>query len=117
MNYFSFQPDLTASMPILKETNLILSEGVDPNMVQDVLIQELLPGAFSMLGTKVRLILVTVMISYDIAYWDLIFECPNDNKYLDLCNSIHQNSILLDDSFDHQVIYGNNCYKLSFKVG
>lgn len=115
-NYFTFQPDLTKAMPILKDA-LVLTNDLDPNAIQDVICQELLPAPISMLGTEVRLMLCTVIISHDIAYWDLIFNCPADNKYLDLCNSIHQNSILLDDSFDHYIAYGNNIYKISFKVG
>jgi hypothetical protein len=115
-NYFTFQPDLTKAMPILKDA-LVLTNDLDPHAIQDVICQELLPAPFSMLGTDVRLQLCTVIISHDIAHWDLIFYCPAKDKCLNLCKTIHENSIGLDDSFDHYTAYGNNIYKISFKVG
>lgn len=115
MNYYTFQPDLTASMPILKEA-LLITNSLNPYSIQELITQELLPGAFSMLGTKVRLILVTVMESNDITYWDLIFRVNADTKDLDLCHKIYENSIGLDDSYDHFEACGNDIYKIAFKI-
>lgn len=115
-NYFTFQPDLTKAMPILKDA-LVLTNDLDPNAIQDVICQELFPAPMQMLGTEVRLMLCTVIISHDIAHWDLIFNCPPKEKCQTLCNIIHTNSIGLDDSFDHFIAYGNNLCKISFKVG
>ena len=67
MQYYDFQPDLTKAMPILSETKLILTDNVDPNLVQDTILS-LLPSALSMLGTEIRLNLVIVSIIKDIAY-------------------------------------------------
>ena len=116
MQYFSFQPDLTKAYKILENTNLILHDEVDANSVQDVIL-DILPPAFSILGTKVRLILVTVMIYNNIAYWDLIFEYPVDYDPSNLLTSIFDSAIEIDDSFDHNQAGGNGIHKLSFKVG
>lgn len=116
MQYYDFQPDLKKAMPILSETHLILQEGVNPQMVQDTLL-DLFPGAFSMLGTKLRLILVTVMTYNNIAYWDLIFEYPQDYYRLGILNTVFDNAIELDDSFDHNQCGGEGIHKISFKVG
>ena len=117
MQYYDIQPDLTKAMPILSETNLVLSNEVDAHKVHDILIRDLLPGAFSMLGTKLRLTLVTVMLYNNIAYWDLIFEYPKDYDRLNLLEAIFNNSIELDDSFDHNQFGGEGIHKISFKVG
>ena len=118
MQYYDFQPDLVKAMPILSQTTMILTDDVDANSVQDTIIHDLLPGAFSMLGTKVRLILVTVSIVHDIAYWDLIFEFPEYDKALPILDHITQASYGLEDSYDHMDIHdANHIYKLSFKVG
>lgn len=116
-NYFTFQPDLTKAMPILKDA-LVLTNDLDPNAIQDVICQELLPAPFSMLGTTARLLICTVIISHNIAHWDLIFNCPiQDHKSFKICQEIENNSIELDDSFDHSAVYENSIYKISFKVG
>lgn len=115
MNYFTFQPDLTASMPILEEA-LLITNSLNPYPIQEVITQELLPGAFSMLGTKVRLILVTVIDSYDVTYWDLIFRVNSDTKDLDLCHKIYENSIGLDDSYNHFEVWGNDIYEILFNI-
>lgn len=115
MNYYTFQPDLTASMPILKEA-LLITDSLNSYPIQDVITKELLPGAFSMLGTKVRLILVTVIESHDVTYWDLIFKVNTDTKDLDLCHKIYENSLDLDDSYNHFEACGNDIYKIAFKV-
>ena len=117
MQYYNFQPDLTKAYPILSETKLILTDNADPNMVQDTIIKDLLPGAFSMLGTKVRLNLVIVTIINGIAYWDLIFAYPTDYNAKDLLNSIYDQAIELDDSFDHDLRGELGICKISFKVG
>ena len=117
MQCFNFQPDLTKAYPILSETRLILSDNVDPNMVQDVIVKDLLPGAFSICGTKLRLTLVTVCIVHDIAYWDLLFAYPVDYHVKNLLDHIYDQAILLDDSFDHFQIGEDGIHKLSFKVG
>lgn len=115
-NYFTFQPDLTKAMPILKDA-LVLTNDLDPNAIQDVICQELLPAPMQMLGTELRLLLCTVIISHDIAHWDLIFNCPPKEKCQTLCSIIYTNSTGLDDSFDHFIACGNNLCKISFKVG
>ena len=117
MQYYNFQPDLTKAMPILSETRLILTDNVDPNMVQDTIIQDLLPSAFSMLGTKIRLILVIVSIVHDIAYWDLLFAYPTDYHAKNLLDHIYDQAIQLDDSFEHFQIGEPGIHKISFKVG
>lgn len=117
MQYYDFQPNLIKAYPILSETKLILSDNVDPNMVQDIIVKGLLPKPFSILGTKVRLILVTVVIYNNIAHWDLIFEYPKDYEYLNILEAIFNNSIELDDSFEHIQCGGQGIYKISFKVG
>lgn len=117
MQYYDFQPDLTKAYPILSETKLIITNNVDPNMVQDTIIKNLLPKPFSILGTKVRLSLVTVTIINNIAYWGLIFEYPKDYEYLNILEAIFNNSIELDDSFEHTQCGGEGIYKISFMVG
>lgn len=117
MQCFNFQPDLTKAYPILSETRLILSDNADPNMVQDVIVKDLLPGAFSIIGTKVRLTLVTVCIAHDIAYWDLIFAYPIGYHAKNLLDHIYDQAIQLDDSFDHSQIGEAGIHKISFKVG
>lgn len=114
-NYFTFQPDLTKAYPILKDA-LVMTNDLDPIAIQDVLLNELLPPAFSMLGTEVKLLVTTVFIAHDIAHWDLIFSCPAKDKAIQLCNIIYDNSIELDDSYDHYNVCGNGIYKISFKV-
>jgi len=117
MQYYDFQPDLTKAMPILSNTKLILTDNVDPNMVQDTIIQDLLPEAFSMLGTKLRLNLVIVSMINGIAYWDLLFEFPEYDKALPILDHITQASYGLEDSYNHMDIHdANHIYKLSFKV-
>ena len=116
MQYYNFQSDLTKAYPILSETKLILADDIEPNMVQDTILS-LLPGAFSILGTKVRLILITVMVYNHVAYWDLIFEYPKDYDNLDILNKIFDNTIELDDSFDHNQCGSEGIHKISFKVG
>ena len=117
MQYYDFQPDLTKAYPILSETKLILADDIEPNLVQHTLIRGILPGAFSILGTKVRLILITVMVYNHVAYWDLIFEYPKDYDNLNILNKIFDNTVELDDSFDHNQYGGEGIHKISFKVG
>lgn len=117
MQTYSFQPDLTKSYKILQDTIIILSDEVDAHSVQDVIIN-LLPGAFQILGTKVKLMVITVMIYNNIAYWDLIFEYPKENyNPSNLLTHIFNEAIELDDSFDHYQEGGNGLHKISFKVG
>lgn len=116
MQYYDFQPDLTKAMPILSKTKLILTDNVDPNMVQDTILS-LLPGAFSILGTKLRLTLVIVSIVHDIAYWDLLFAYPADYHAKNLLDHLYDQVIQLDDSFDHFQIGEPGIHKISFKVG
>ena len=116
MQYYDFQPDLTKAMPILSNTRLILTDNVDPNMVQDTILS-LLPGAFSILGTKLRLNLVIVSIINDIAYWDLLFSYPIGYHAKNLLDHIYDQAIQLDDSFDHSQIGEDGIHKISFKVG
>ena len=116
MQYYDFQPELTKAMPILSKTQLILTDNVDPNMVQDTILS-LLPGAFSILGTKLRLTLVIVSIVKDIAYWDLLFAYPADYHAKNLLDYIYDQVIQLDDSFDHFQIGEPGIHKISFKVG
>lgn len=118
MQYYDFQPDLKASYPIISETKLILTDNVDPSMVQNTLLKDLLPGASSMLGTEIRLILITVYLIHGIAYWELIFEFPEYDKALPILDHITEASYGLEDSYDHYDIHdAEHIYKLSFKVG
>lgn len=117
MQYYDFQPDLTKAMPILSKTQLILTDNVDPNMVQDIIVKGLLPKPFSILGTKLRLTLVIVSIVKDIAYWDLLFAYPADYHAKNLLDHIYDQVIQLDDSFDHFQIGEPGIHKISFKVG
>lgn len=116
MQYYDFQPDLTKALPILSKTKLILTDNVDPNMVQDTILS-LLPGAFSILGTKIRLNLVIVSIIKDIACWDLLFAYPANYHAKNLLDHIYDQAIQLDDSFDHFQIGEPGIHKISFKVG
>ena len=116
MQFYSFQPDLTKAYQILKDTHIILSDEVDANSVQDVIIN-ILPGAFQILGTKVKLRIITVMVYNNVAYWDLIFEYPVDYNPSNLLTHIFNETIELDDSFDHYQEGGNGLHKISFKVG
>lgn len=116
MNYYNFPPVITKAYPILKDA-LIITNNFDPSSIQEVITQELLPSVSSMLETKVKLILVTVMDSHDIAHWDLIFRVNPNTKDLALCHDIYENSIGLDDSYDHFEACANDIYKISFMVG
>lgn len=117
MQFYDFQPDLVKAMPILSKTNLILTDNVDANLVQDTIIKDLLPGAFSMLGTKLRLTLVTVSIVHDIAYWDLVFAYPTWYDAKGTLEYIYNQATLLDNSYDHFQIGEPGIHKISFKVG
>lgn len=117
MQYYDFQPELIKAMPILSKTQLILTDNVDPNMVQDTIIHELLPGAFSIFGTQLRLNLVIVTIINNIAYWDLLFAYPVGYHAKNLLDHIYDQAIQLDDSFDHLQIGEDGIHKISFKVG
>lgn len=117
MQTYSFQPDLTKSYKILQDTIIILSDEVDAHSVQDVILN-LLPGAFQILGTKVKLMVITVMVYNNVAYWDLIFEYPKeDYNPSNLLTHIFNEAIELDDSFDHYQEGGNGLHNISFKVG
>lgn len=115
MQYYNFSPVLTKAYPIIKDA-LIVTHNFDPSAIQEVITQELLPEASSMLGTNVKLILVTVMDSHYIAHWDLIFRVNPNTKDLALCHDIFENSIELDDSCDHFEARASDIYKISFKV-
>ena len=115
--YFTFQPDLIKAMPILKDA-LILTNDLDPLVIQDLICHELLPNQDLMIGTTAKLLICTVINSHGIAYWDLIFSYPlDDHKSFKICQKVEHNTIELDDSFNHSFTYGNGLYKISFKVG
>lgn len=117
MQTYSLQPDLTKSYKILQDTILILSDEVDARSVLDVILN-LLPGASQILDTKVKLMVITVMVYNNIAYCDLIFEYPKENyDPSNLLTHIFNEAIDLDDSFNHYQEGGNGLHKISFKVG
>ena len=116
MQFYSFLPDLTKAYPILGETNLVISNNADPNLVQDTILT-MLPKAFSMIGTKLRLSLVPLAIIKDCAYWDLIFTYPTDYDAHELLTKIFDGALELEDTYDHLICGEPGLCKISFKAG
>ena len=105
MQSYNFPSNLRTSY-ILRYTKIFLSDDVDFNSVKDVILS-ILPEDLLKLNPPVSLRIVTVSIHKGTAYWDLLFECPEEYDFLDL-PTIIDNVSNLEDSFD--------CYNSHFPV-
>ena len=107
MKRYNFSSDLILKYPILEDTEVVLSDTVDLNSVQEVLLN-LLPEPSEIKDTKARLRILQVTIFCHIAYWDLIFEYPKGYYPYPLMEYVQNQTIQLEDSFD--------CYNSHFPV-
>lgn len=115
MKRYTFSEDLISKYPLLKRTQLLLSEVVDLDSVEDV-ISDLLPEP-SKMDPQVSFLCLTVTLTHSIAYWDLIFEYPQGYNPYALLNYIQEQTLQVDDAFDfHMESYPTLC-KITFKVG
>ena len=105
MKSYIFPSDLR-TYNILRYTRIFLSDEVDFGSVKDVILS-ILPEDSLKLNPPVSLRIVTVSIHNGTAYWDLLFECPEDYDFIHL-PTIIDNVSNLDDSFD--------CYNSHFPV-
>lgn len=122
MKRYTFSEDLISKYPLLKRTQLLLSEVVDLNSVEDV-ISDLLPEPSEM-DPQVSFLCLTVTLTHSIAYWDLIFEYPNGYYPYPIMEYVQNQTIQLEDSFDHSPYLppslrekDQTIFKISFKVG
>lgn len=116
MKRYTFSEDLISKYPLLKRTQLLLSEKVGLDSVEDV-ITDLLPESPYLEDNQVTLLCLTVTLTHSIAYWDLIFEFPQGYYPYALLNYFQKQTLQVDDAFDfHMDSYPTLC-KISFKVG
>lgn len=125
MKLYNFSSDLILKYPILEDTQIVVPETVDLTAVEDV-ITDLLPEPSEIKDTKARLRILRVTIFCHIAYWDLIFEYPNGYYPYPLMEYVQNQTIQLEDSFDHYHSpylppslreKDQTIFKISFKVG
>lgn len=125
MKLYNFSSDLILKYPILEDTQIVVPETVDLTAVEDV-ITGLLPDPSEIKDTKARLRILRVTIFCHIAYWDLIFEYPNGYYPYPLMEYVQNQTIQLEDSFDHYHSpylppslreKDQTIFKISFKVG
>lgn len=125
MKRYNFSSDLILKYPILEDTEVVLSDAVNFNSVQEVLLN-LLPDPSEVKDTKARLRILRVTLFCHIAYWDLIFEYPNGYYPYPLMEYVQNQTIQLEDSFDHYHSpylppslreKDQTIFKISFKVG
>lgn len=123
MTVYNFPLDLTKTYPILEDTEVVLSDAVNFNSVQEVLLN-LLPEPSEIKDTKARLRILRVTLFCHLAYWDLIFEYPNGYYPYPLMEYVQNQTVQLEDSFDHYHSHfpvanadGSTIfYKIAFKV-
>ena len=125
MKLYNFSSDLILKYPILEDTQIVVPETVDLTAVEDV-ITDLLPDPSEIKDTKARLRILRVTIFCHIAYWDLIFEYPNGYYPYPLMEYVQNQTLQLEDSFDHYHSpylppslreKDQTIFKISFKVG
>lgn len=99
-------PSILKTFYIFRYTRIFLSRELDFNSVKDVILR-ILPEDLLKLNHQVILRTITVSIHNGTAYWDLLFECPEDYDFIHL-PTIIDNVSNLEDSFD--------CYNSHFPV-